>query len=138
MDSTLETINKLILATDKGTVRWKPVTGVENNEELEEYLNKHADTISNTINNILIISQDTSYYVDYKKGKIYCFTKYFDSYPDKSYFIIAAQKDGVSKVLALNTHKEYQADLFRLFNIVERQVNKVTDFIGEFLSDNDI
>lgn len=132
-EKTKMLIEKFIIDTEKKNMNWRQIEA-EEESQLSPFIDHYEGIGWEVISsccfktkhkkaNIYVISFASN---DNYKAK---YTRY-----DIGYLILGIQKEGKDFV-PLNTHKEEQGNLFRLYNMIDRQVSEVDDIIDDILDD---
>ncbi len=139
-------ITKLIDATEKNTLAWCSLEKAPNSQ-IKKYIEMHHkspevkydDDLFGLayVEKPLFINELRSYWTEFKTGKIYLFMMYKEN-SSNIYHILAIQTRYDSPIFEQNEKVQYQSDLFRLFNLVERSTSNIDDFITDFLGDTTI
>ncbi len=118
-------IEKIISTTQSRKLLWKKKKEemIWDNEKSSLFLEKRAYTAEYKDGTIILINYSDKKALPFNKGEL-------------DYYILAVQKDERSEVMELNSKDELQPDLFRLYNIINRQVLQVDEFIDSFLDEN--
>jgi hypothetical protein len=130
-------LNKLINSTEKTTLKWYRIDHLKGDINLANYLNEHEHHGKPTIDFKLFVELKNSYYLRYKNGYVFLFEEFAERSPDDNYFILGIQEDN-SKIIELNTYTESQADLLKLYNSIQEQINNVDGLINALLNDKSI
>jgi len=133
MSKVLNFIEKLILRTDKNEIIWTMFEKVEQAPKIKDIYEYYTEDAYNI--------PGASYVTHYKDGTIVLLGLTFENSHkvlkkhDVEHLLLCLQSKPDTKMSELNTLKEYQTELFRLLNMIDRQVNEVDEFIEDFLTD---
>ncbi len=143
---TLQLIEKLILATKEGRIRWDKLSNLFNESEsinpiLKNYILKKERSpyfyrkkrlgLYKNKEKYDTLNQFRSYYIEIKNGYTYIL-KYEG---ESEYYLIAVQGNNYSNIVELNNKNEYQAELMELVYLVEGQMDNYLDYVDEVINE---
>lgn len=132
MSKVVKTIEKLITATESGGMNWETLS-----EFSDTKLIKEVDRLikKNKYEDDYIVERDNCY-ITKSNGIAFLFVSIVSSdiiYEDIEYLVLAVQPTSDKEFTELNVPGSEQSHLFRLKNIVLRQIKGVDKALDDFL-----
>jgi hypothetical protein len=131
-DKAAKVIEKFITETENDKIVWKKISRQET-PQLTPLINYYEEVGWDLVDQYCFETK-------HKNAKIFLISLASETHRkvltrfDVEYLILGIQKDG-QELVPLNTLQQEQSNLFRLFNMIDRQVSQVNEVLDDILDD---